>query len=111
MVFSEYVKLRIIYHSNRGIKPYTIAKLLEDEEGIKVSKVGVMKFLKVYLETGSTARRPGSGRPCKVTQQVNELVEAQMQKDDETTATQLHRMLLDNGIDISWRTVLRYAFQ
>ena len=69
MVF-DYVKLSFIYHSNRGtcIKPYTISKLLEDEEGIEVSKVGVMKYLKVYLETGSTARRPGSGQTCKVTQ-------------------------------------------
>ena len=30
-----------------------------------------------------------------------------MEMDDETTATQLHRLLNDNGIDISLRTVLR----
>ena len=80
--------------------------LLEDK-GIQVSKVGVWKFLKVYKNTGSTMRRPGSGRMSKITQRVKELVDQQMENDDETTATQLHRLLNDNGIDISLRTVLR----
>ena len=53
MVFSEYVKLRILYHANMGYKGYTIPRLLE-EEGIKVSTFGVYKFLKVYEETGTT---------------------------------------------------------
>ena len=30
-----------------------------------------------------------------------------MEKDDETTAYQLHHMLLENGIKISLRTILR----
>jgi Fe2+ or Zn2+ uptake regulation protein len=107
MVFSEYIKLRILYHCNNGLKPYTIAKMLLEEEGIRVSKVGVWKFLKVYKSTGSTMRRYGSGRITKITQRVKELVNQQMEKDDETTATQLHRLLNDNGIDISLRTVLR----
>ena len=106
MVFSEYVKLRILYHANMGYKGYTISRLLE-EEGIKVSTFGVYKFLKVYKETGTTARRSGSGRPTKVTARVKELVDEQMTRDDETTATQLHRMLLDNEVDISLSTILR----
>ena len=85
MVFSEYVKLRILYHANMGYKGYTIVRLLE--EG-KVSMFGVYKFLKVYEETGTTARRSGSGRPTKVTVRVKELVEEQMTRDDETTASQ-----------------------
>ena len=54
MFFSE---LCILYHHNNGLKPYTIVKLLLEEEGIYVSKVGVWKFLKVYKNTGSTMRR------------------------------------------------------
>lgn len=108
MVFSEYIKLHILYHHNNGLKPYTIAKLLLEDEGIQVSKVGVRKFLKVYKNTSSMMRRPGSGRMSKITQRVKELVNQQMEKDDETTATrQLHRLLNDNGINISLRTVLR----
>ena len=47
MVFSEYVKLRILYHANNGIKPYTIVKILSEEEGITVSKVGVWKSIRI----------------------------------------------------------------
>ena len=39
--------------------------------------------------------------------QVKELVEEQMQKDDETTAYQLHHLLVENEIEISLKTVLR----
>ena len=95
MVFSEYIKFHILYHHNNGLKPYTIAKLLLEDEGIQVSKVGVWKFLKVYKKTGSTMRMPGSGRMSKITQWVKELVDQQME-DDKTTATQLHRLLNDN---------------
>ena len=105
MVFSEYIKLRILYHYNKGLKPYTIAKPLLEEEGITVSKFGVAKFPMVYRYTGTTSRRPGSDRLSKVTR-VKELVEQQMEKD-ETTAFQLHRMLTDNSIEISLRTILR----
>lgn len=107
MVFSEYTKLRILYYSNQGYKPYSIAKILEESESILVSKFGVAKFLKKYTETGTTARKAGSGRPSKITAVVKQLVEARMREDDETTATQLHRMLQENAIDISLSTILR----
>ena len=106
MPYTNYVKLRIIFHHLHGLKPYTIAKILEDE-GIKVNRFGVHKFLMNYRETGSVERRPGSGQLSKVTAQVKELVEAQMQKDDETTAYQLHHLLVENEIEISLRTILR----
>ena len=73
----------------QGLKLYTIAKVLE-EEGIKVSRFGVHKFLVKYRETGSLERGPGSGWISKVTMHVKDVVEEQMQKDDETTAYQLH---------------------
>ena len=68
---------------------------------------GVSKFVKHYKETGSIARKPGSGRLSKVTGRVKELVEEQMQRDDETTATQLHSFLISKGISISLKTILR----
>ena len=52
-------------------------------------------------------RRPGSGRRSKITQQVKELVEAQMRLDDETTASQLHKLLISKGYIMSFRTILR----
>ena len=72
-----------------------------------MSRFGVHKFLIVYNESGSIARRPGSGRLPKVTAKVKALVEEQMQRDDETTAYQLHQMLVESEISISLRTILR----
>ena len=48
------------------------------------------RFLKVYMVTGTIDRRPGPGRLSSITWKVKELVEAKMNEDDETTATQLH---------------------
>ena len=106
MVYTTYIKLRILHHHFKGTKPYTIARALE-EEGITVSRFGVHKFIKLYTETGSIERKPGSGRLTKITTRVKELVEAQMEKDDETTAYQLHQMLVESGIEISLMTILR----
>ena len=82
-----------------------IARLLEKDDGISVSQRGIAKFLKVYEETQSISRRPGSGRLSEITASVKQIVEQQIQLDDETTAAQLYRMLVENGVNISLRTV------
>ena len=104
---SSYTKLRIIWYHSQGYKPYTIAKLLCECDGVRVSRYGIAKFLKVYHATGSIRRRPGSGWISKITAEIKELVEQQMQQDDETTAYQLHRMINESGYDVSLRTILR----
>lgn len=48
----------------------------------------------------------GSGRPTKITRDVLRIVEAQMQADDETTAVQLQKLLVDNGHPLSLKTIL-----
>ena len=106
MVFSEYKLQRILYYSLQGYKEPTISRLLE-EEGLRASRVGIAKFLKKYQQTGSISRRPGSGRPSKITSEIKTLVEQKMRADDETTAVQLHAMLRDHGYNISLRTILR----
>ena len=106
MVYSDYVKQRILYHYLKGHKAPTIAKLLQEED-LKASRVGIAKFLKHYEDSGAIARKPGSGRPTKVTADIKRIVEEQMQKDDETTAHQLHHLLVSKGYNISLRTILR----
>ena len=105
-VYSVYKRQHILYYYFRGYKAPSIARLLRGEK-LSASRWGVHKFLTKYHETGSISRRPGSGRPSKVTWIVKWLVEQQMQLDDETTAHQLHALLLRNGIQISFRTILR----
>jgi hypothetical protein len=94
MVYTTYMKLRILFHHFQDLKPYTIARVLDDE-GVKVSRFGVHKFIQHYYELGSIDRKGGLGRPLKVTIQLKYLVEQQMEKDDESTAYQLHHMLVE----------------
>ena len=107
MVFSTYTKLRIIHYHNQGYKPYTISNQLKEQDHVSVSRYGVLKFLKTYSATGSIERKPGSGRLSKVTGEIKEFVDRKMEEDDETTATQLHKLLVDQGYAISLRTILR----
>lgn len=72
-----------------------------------VTRQSVHRFLHVYRETGTIKRWEGSGRPSKLTPTVRDLVEQKMMEDDETTASQLHKYLMDNGILISLSTILR----
>ena len=104
MVYSDYMKQRVIVFHNEGLKALSIAKALR-AEGISVSRVGVHKLVAKYQETGTVARRPGSGRPAKVTETIKTIVEEQMRKDDETTASQLQKVLADHGYNVSLRTI------
>ena len=106
MVYSNYKRIRILYYYFRGHNPSAISKNLRDEK-LSASKRRIAKFLKKYRETGSIARRSGSGRPSKVTAAVKLLVKEQMRKDDETTAHQLHALLRSKGFTLSLCTVLR----
>ena len=105
-MYSRYKRQRILYFHRLGYKPPTICRMMR-EEGLVASRVGIYKFLQKFKETGSIARRPGSGRPTKITDEMKRLVERQMRDDDETTAVQLHALLIQNGYDLTLRTVLR----
>ena len=74
MVFSDFVKQRILHHYFKGHKVLTIAKPLQEEQ-VKVSRVGIAKFLKHYQDTGTIARKPGSGRPSKMTAEIKRIVD------------------------------------
>ena len=110
MVFSSYKKQRILFFYAKGYKAPTISKLLR-EESLPCSQVGVAKFIKKFEETGTIARRVGSGRPSKVTAEIRQIVEDQMRLDDETTAVQLYRLLKDKGYNISVLTIFCAADQ
>ena len=94
MVYTTYVKQRILFYHEQGRKARRIRNLLLNE-GIRASDVGIYKFLLRVAKTGCISRRPGSGRPTKITREVKALVENWMQKDDETTACQIHELCLD----------------
>ena len=106
MVFTNYMKQRIIYLHSQGHKAPTIFKLLE-EEGLKASRRGIAKFLQRYAKTGTIGRKQGSGPRPKITEEIQALIEERMRSDDETSAVQLHSMLVARGYELSLATILR----
>ena len=62
--------------------------------GVATCTHGVGREIEI---TGTIVRTPGSGRPSKITAEVKALVERQMRHDDETTAAQLHVLLVRSG--------------
>ena len=64
---------------------------------MKASRQGILKFIKRYKATRSIGRRPGSGRRSKITPEIMKIVDEQMEKDDETIASQLHALLFFCG--------------
>ena len=102
--FSAYKKQRILFFALRGLKSPAIAKRTTKGR-VEVFEVFMYKFLRKYEATGSIRRRIGSGCPSKVTAEIKEIVERQMRTDDESTAYQLHRLLMEKGYSISLCTI------
>ena len=111
-MYSAYTKRQILYYYHKGYQPPSISLLLL-KESLKALRVGVAKFITRFETTGALAlhRMPGSGRPSKITAEIKEIVERRMREDDETTAYQLHALLVSHGCSISRRTVLRCRVQ
>ena len=76
-------------------------------EDIFISRQGVAKVLLRVKATGSITRQAGSGRPTKLTREVKEIVVEAMRNDDETTAVQLHAILVDKQHILSLSSILR----
>jgi len=104
----QYVKKqRILGLYSQGLKAPTIVEILHEEEQLHCTWRGVATFLKKSEETGSLSRRSGSGGPTKITAEIKEIVEQQMQRGDETTAVQLYHLCNNCGYSISLRSILR----
>jgi transposase len=106
MVFSTYEKQRILNYYLQGLLPSQILSALK-VEGIVSTRQTIAQFIKRYRQSGSIARKEGSGRPSKISYRVLRLIETGMREDDETTATQLHALLTSCGLSISLSTILR----
>ena len=97
MVFSAYEKQRILSYPQQGVRVERLEICCWGRE-YGVSHVGIYCFLKKFENRGTISRCHGSGRPSKITEEVKRIVEAQVQLDDETTATQLCRLLAQQGV-------------
>ena len=66
MVFSDYVKQRILFY-HRSRKSFADIVCCLTKEGYRVSKSGVFKFIRRYKESSTIARAPGTGQASKAT--------------------------------------------
>ena len=96
-MFSVYEKQRILFYHQQGRTSRPTRNLLLGE-GIWVSHVDIYSFLKRFENRGTISRHHRSGRPSKITEEVKRILEAEMQLEDETTATQLCRFLAQQGV-------------
>ena len=107
MVLSRYCKQRIVQlYFERKVSYGRLAKVLA-AEGLKVLKKTIWTTISKYKAHGTLSPLPGSGRRFKLTPETLAMIEAQMQADDETTATQLVKMLNAAGYDVSRSTIIR----
>ena len=77
IMYSDYLRQRIVFYASRNFKSTTIQRLLK-EEGLNASVSGILKFLKKYRKSGTIGRAPGSGRPSKITPEMLAIVDEQM---------------------------------
>ena len=105
-----YTKQRAVFYAAKGLNASAISRALATE-GLPYSPRSVSLLLRKLKAGQSLVRKRAVGRPRKTTQRVRDLIEEQMQRDDETTATELDRLLQGNGIKLSRSTILRCCRQ
>ena len=105
---SQYIKDTILYLASKGWTAGYIPSHLQEMYEVELSRQSVSTFLSYYRRSKSVLRKSGSGRKTKITPEVKCIVEAKMESDNETTATQLQQVLHISGIGISLTTVKRY---
>ena len=106
---SKYAKQRIVSLKERGLTNREVVAILKREGTVvHVTTQIVQRCHKRYAETGSIARRQGSGRLTLRTAAHLQTIEDIMQADDEATAVQIRSYLLQRGQRLlSLSTILR----
>ena len=97
MVLSVYEKQRIIFYNSQELLPSQIVSALKVED-IYTTRQTVARFLRRFQQIKTIARKEGAGRPSKITPQVRYIVDQAMKNYDETTATQIHKLISARGI-------------
>ena len=95
---SKYVKRRIVSLKERGLTNREVVAILKREgDVVHVTTQIVRRCHERYVETGSIARRQGSGRPTLHTPALLQTIEDITKADDEATAVQIRSYLLQRS--------------
>ena len=90
-VLSKYVNSEIVALKQSGVTSSGIVVQILENEGITTSAQTVRRFYIRYCQSGSIARRRGSGRPTILTDGVLQTIDQTMRENGETTAADLQR--------------------
>ena len=107
MVLTAYCKQEIIQLYFEWRISYGNVAIVLPAEGFRVPKRTVWATIQKYKTHGTISHLPGSGSPFKLTCEMLDAIKEQIKQDDETTATQLVKMLGERGFKTSTRTVER----
>ena len=108
MVYSDYVKQRILFYWHLGKTYIQISHCSAEEGWYATTKVGVYKFIKWYEELGTISHAPGSGQTTMSTADAGKIIKGQMSRDDETTGLELQKLLAGSGVHVDASTALRW---
>ena len=100
MVLTTYCKQRIVQLHSCGKFYYRKVSKLLAAEGLKVPAKTVWATVQRYKVSGKFSRIQGSGRRYKLNADMIRIIEEKMQEHDETTATQMVKILEDRGYKI-----------
>ena len=89
VALSKYAKQRIVFLKERGFTNRKVVAIMKREGALHVTTQIVRRRHKRYVETGSIARRQGSGRPTLCTGALLQTIEDIMQADNEATTVQI----------------------
>ena len=99
---------RVINLYRTGMKFCKIRSRLQDES-IKVSRVGIWKLIKKYLQTGSVLDRP-KPKPSPLKKlKLDDLsaIDDALANDDQLSISELLQILSDKGVKVSRSVVKR----
>ena len=77
------------------------------EEGKTIPKKTAWAIVQNYKKTHTVHHPLGSGGVSKISGKILWAVEEEMRRNDETTATQLFKILQDKHFDVSERSIIR----
>ncbi len=105
---SSFLKERIIEEITAiGYQPTQVVQNLK-RRGYEVSKKTVCRYYWRNKSNGSLERKPGSGRPKKLSPVILAAVQSEMAKSDEKTAKELHQTIAAPlNLEIHARTLMR----
>ena len=105
----DHIRLKILRLRSKGKLISEIVAALKEEDDFPVHRNSVSKFLARFQESRSLSDQPRPGpKPQHVNETVRLFIDSQMEQNDETTATDLHRAIFERfELDFSLTKVKR----